>query len=179
MTRLLKLNQAEMSSRQKEVYEVILSGPRGRVHGPLAIWLHRANLADKAQALGQYCRYETSLPAHLSELAILTTACIWDAKFEWHAHVSPALAAGLDPAIIDALAVDKLPMFNSSEEALVYEFTKELNLKRSVSDELYTRSVVILGEGGVVDLVGVLGYYSLISMTIKVFDIDPKDVEEE
>lgn len=179
MTRLSTLNPTEMSWRQKEVYSSILQGPRGRVHGPIAIWLHRAKLADKAQALGQYCRYETSLPAHLSELAILTTARIWDAKFEWHAHVPPALAAGLDPAIIDALAVDKLPMFNSSDEALVYEFTNELNMKRSVSDELYTRSVVILGEGGVVDLVGVLGYYALISMTIKVFDIDPKDVDEE
>ena len=107
----------------------------------------------------------------LSELAILTTARIWDADFEWQAHVPPALAAGLDPAIIDALAADIPPIFAAEDEALVYEFSRELNIKRGVSDALYARSVFILGAGGTVDLVGILGYYALVSMTIKAFDV--------
>ena len=173
MTRLPALEQSQMDDRQKQVYEAIASGPRGNVRGPLAIWLYRADLADKAQALGQYCRYDSSLVPRLSELAILTTARIWGAMFEWQAHLQPALAAGLDPNIIDSLSVDKPPIFAAEDEALVYEFTRELNIKRDVSDTLYARSISILGNAGTVDLVGILGYYSLISMTIKVFNVNP------
>lgn len=173
MARLPMLEQSEMDDRQKQVYDAIVSGPRGKVRGPLAIWLHRVELADKAQALGQYCRYDSSLAPRLSELAILTTARIWDATFEWQAHLTPALVAGLDPTVIDSLSADKPPVFVAEDEALVYEFTRELNIKRCVSDTLYARSVSILGKPGTVDLVGILGYYAMISMTIKAFDVDP------
>jgi len=173
MTRLPALEQNQMDDRQKEVYAAIVTGPRGNVRGPLAIWLHRVDLADKAQALGQYCRYNSLLEPRLSELAILTTARIWDATFEWQAHLSPALAAGLAPSVIDSLLADKLPIFTAEDEALVYEFSRELNINREVSDDLYERSVSILGQAGTVDLVGILGYYALISMTIKAFNVDP------
>ena len=83
------------------------------------------------------------------------------------------MAAGLDPSVIDALLADKLPIFTAEDEALVYEFSRELNINREVSDELYERSVSILGQAGTVDLVGILGYYALISMTIKAFNVDP------
>ena len=106
-------------------------------------------------------------------MAILTTARIWDAAFEWQAHVPDALAAGIDQAVVDALAADHDPDFSNDDEQLVYEFSRELNLTRGVSDALYTRAIAILGEEGTVDLVGVLGYYALISMTIKAFDVDP------
>lgn len=175
MARLPTLDQRQMNERQKEVYDTIVSGPRGNVRGPLAIWLYRAQFADKAQALGQYCRYDSSLPPRLSELAILTTARIWDATFEWQAHLPAALAAGVDPAVIDALAADKTPVFTADDESLVYEFSHELNISRNVSDALYARSVKILGDSGTVDLVGVLGYYALISMTIKAFNVDAMD----
>jgi len=178
MARLPTLEQSQMSDRQKQVYDVIATGKRGNVRGPLAIWLHRVDLADKAQALGQYCRYDSSLAPRLSELAILTTARIWDATFEWQAHLSPALAAGLNPSVIDSLSADEHPIFAAEDEALVYEFTRELNINRGVSDELYERVFSILGKAGVVDLVGILGYYALISMTIKTFDIDPIPVDE-
>ena len=173
MARLPALDQAKMNNRQKEIYDDIVSGPRGKVRGPLAVWLYRAELADKAQQLGRYCRYDSSLSPRLSELAILTTARIWDAAFEWQAHVPDALAAGIDQAVVDALAADHGPDFSNDDEQLVYEFSRELNLTRGVSDALYTRAITILGEEGTVDLVGVLGYYSLISMTIKAFDVDP------
>ena len=173
MARLSALDQAKMNKRQKEIYNDIISGPRGSVRGPLAVWLYRAELADKAQQLGRYCRYDSSLSPRLSELAILTTARIWDAAFEWQAHVPDALAAGIDQAVVDALAADHDPDFSNDDEQLVYEFSRELNLTRGVSDALYTRAIAILGEEGTVDLVGVLGYYALISMTIKAFDVDP------
>ena len=179
MARLPILKKSQMDDRQKQVYDAIATGPRGNVRGPLAIWLYRADLASKAQALGKYCRYDSSLPPRLSELAILTTARIWDATFEWEAHLSSALAAGLDNAVVKSISADKVPIFAAEDEALVYEFTRELNIKRDVSDELYDRSVLILGKAGTVDLVGILGYYALISMTIKAFDIDPIPVDRD
>jgi len=173
MARLPALDQTKMNNRQKEIYDDIVSGPRGKVRGPLAVWLYRAELADKAQQLGRYCRYDSSLSPRLSELAILTTARIWDAAFEWQAHVPHALAAEIEQSVVDALAADIDPDFSNDDEQLIYEFSRELNLKRGVSDALYARAITMLGEEGTVDLVGVLGYYALISMTIKAFDVDP------
>ena len=95
MTRLAVPAFGEMSAEQRTIHDRIAFGPRGGVRGPLALWLHRPELADKAQALGRYCRYETCLPPRLSELAILTTECTWDAAYEWQAHLQPAREAGL------------------------------------------------------------------------------------
>src|SRR3546814_13885424 len=86
MAKLLPPEPANMSEHQRRVYDAIMSGPRGRVRGPLAVWLHRPGLAEPAQALGQYCRYDSSLDPALSELAILTMAALWRAEFEWCAH---------------------------------------------------------------------------------------------
>ena len=173
MTRLPVPAPAQMSAEQRKIHDRIASGPRGGVRGPLARWLHRPELADKAQALGRYCRYETCLPPRLSELAILTTARIWDAAYEWQAHLQPAREAGLSEEVIVALGEDKTPAFHNPDEELVYSFTRELNLTKAVSDDLYARTVAGLGPDATVDLVGVLGYYSLISMTIKAFDVLP------
>ena len=175
MTRLPVPAPDEMSAEQRAVHDRVASGPRGGVRGPLALWLHRPELADNAQALGRYCRYETCLLPRLSELAILTTARIWDAAYEWQAHLQPARAASLSEKIIIALGEDTTPAFHSPDEELVYSFTRELNLTRVVSDDLYARTVAGLGPDANVDLVGVLGYYSLISMTIKAFDVSPPD----
>ena len=175
MTRLHVPTPDEMSAEQRAVHDRIASGPRGGVRGPLALWLHRPELADKAQALGRYCRYETCLPPRLSELAILTTARIWDAAYEWQAHLQPAREAGLSEEVIVALGEDEAPAFHNPDEELVYSFTRELNLTKAVSDDLYARTVAGLGPDATVDLVGVLGYYSLISMTIKAFDVLPPD----
>ena len=97
MPRITPPAPADMTPRQREVHDAIASGPRGRVEGPLAVWLRRPELAQKAQELGAYCRYGTSLPPRLSELAILTMARVWTAEFEWWAHKGPALDGGLAP----------------------------------------------------------------------------------
>jgi 4-carboxymuconolactone decarboxylase len=175
MTRLKPLDTSLMTDRQKQVYDAIVSGPRGRVRGPLAVWLHRPELASKAQKLGQYCRYDSALPPRLSELAILTTARIWDAAFEWQAHVPHALAGGITPAVIASLESDETPQFDNSDEAVVYAFSRELNMTRAVTDETFDRTIECLGADATVDLVGVLGYYALISMTIKAFDLPGLD----
>ncbi|UUX50883.1 carboxymuconolactone decarboxylase family protein [Nisaea acidiphila] len=172
MQRIPELDPDTLSEDQKRVYDEIASGPRGGVRGPLAVWLRRPGLADRAQALGRYCRYDSSLSPRLSELAILTTARIWDAAYEWAAHVPHAEKAGLSKAVIDALKEDREPTFESEEEAVIYEVTRRLNLDRRLSDDLYQRAERVLGLERLVDLVGVLGYYSLISMTLNAFEIE-------
>ena len=172
MARIPEPDLSSLSTEQERVHQAIASGPRGGVRGPLAVWLHRPQLADKAQQLGRYCRYDSLLPPRLSELAILATARIWDASYEWQAHEQPARKAGLSEDIIAALANDKEPPFTENDESVVYRFARELNLQRKVSDKLYREAERSLGQDALIDLVGVLGYYSLISMTINVFEID-------
>ena len=164
-----------MSEQQRRVYDAIASGPRGKVRGPLAIWLHRPGLAEHAQALGQYCRYESSLPPRLSELAILTLAALWRAPFEWWAHHPIALKAGLDPDVAEQIRAGATPTFVRQDESLVYRFVRELAETRQVSDALYQEAETVLGPDKLVDLVGVAGYYTLISMTLNVFQILPTD----
>ena len=175
MTRIKDLSPTTMTAEQRAVHDAIASGPRGQVRGPLAVWLHRPKLADRAQALGQYCRYETSLEPRLSELAILMLGRIWGAEFEWWAHKKIALQAGVSPAVIEAIRTHTQPSFLHDDEALVHDFIRQLHQERRISDALYQKAVTLLGEEGVVDLVGIAGYYSLISMTIKVFQVMPPD----
>ena len=159
------------SPEQTAVADAITSGPRGGVRGPLARWLHRPDLASKAQDLGAYCRYGSSLPPRLSELAILITAVHWQADFEWAAHEGPARAAGLDDAFLDSLRAGHRPGSMTPEDEAVWNVATELLQRRRVSDDTYATAMQVLGQGRLVDLVGVLGYYALISMTLTTFEI--------
>jgi len=175
MARLPDLDQAALTPAQRRVHDMIVAGPRGTVPGPLAIWLRRPELAERAQALGQYCRYDSSLSPRLSELAILLTARQWGADYEWWAHEKHARAAGLAGAVIEAVRAGRKPAFREDDEAVVYDIVTTLYRERALTDALYKRGMAVLGEGGVVDLVGVMGYYALISMTINAFDVRPPD----
>jgi len=161
----------EMTARQREIHDAIASGPRGVVEGPLGIWLHSAELADRAQSLGAFCRFGTSLPPHLSELAILITGAFWQAGFEWHVHAPLARAAGIPEPAIEAIRRGEAPAFDDPKMQSVQDLSRELLENRSVSDGTYARAVATLGQRGVVELIGILGYYALISMTIKAFQV--------
>ena len=172
MTRVPELDVTELDERQRAVYRSI-AGSRAmeRVIGPLNIWLRNPELAETAQRLGAYCRFGTKLPTRLSELAILVIAVHWQADFEWWAHRPIAVGAGLDPALLDRLAAGDPVRFETPDEQVVYEFTRELLQNQKVSDSLFERGRAILGLDGVIDLTGILGYYTLIAMTVKVFEI--------
>ncbi len=179
MPRIPDLVPEQLDAAQKRIYDAIVSGPRGKVEGPLRVWLTSAELADKAQALGAFCRYGTSLPPRLSELAILVTGAYWRAGFEWHVHAPIGVQAGLDPVAVEAIRVGEEPAFSRDDEKAVYAFARELLTARRVSDATYASCDKNLGARGVVDLVGVLGYYGLISMTINAFEVPvPPGAEE-
>lgn len=166
--RFAPLAESEMSDEQRKVYRDIASGPRGGVRGPFNALLRSPELADRAQKLGEWVRYRSSLPDHLKELAILVTARHWSAQYEWHAHHAHALKAGLDPRLAEELAAGKRPSGMKDEEAAVHDFCRELHERKSVSDSAYAAVVKHLGERGAVDLIGVIGYYTLVSMVLNV-----------
>jgi 4-carboxymuconolactone decarboxylase len=161
----------DLTPAQRKVHDAIVAGPRGRVVGPLRVWLMSPELAERAQELGAFCRFGTSLPPRLSELAILVTGAFWQAGFEWHAHAPIALAAGIAAEAIEAIRLGRPAKFAREDEQGVYEFSRELWNKRRISDMTYRRLAGLLGDNAIVELVAILGYYGLISMTINTFEV--------
>ena len=165
------LDEAALSPEQSSVFDAIRSGPRGLVEGPLRIWLQSPELARPAEALGAYCRYGTRLPPRLSELAILIVGAYWQSGFEWHVHAPIALQAGLDPGAIEAIRLGQDPALAAAADRAVHRFVSELLATRRVSPQTYATVAGLLGLAATVDLVGILGYYTLISMTINAFEV--------
>ena len=171
MPRIPDLDPARLTPEQKAVYDSIVAGPRGRVEGPLRVWITSPKFAEKAQALGAFCRFGSSLPPRLSELAIIVMGSAWKAGFEWWAHAPLAKKGGISDAAIEAIRIGKTPSFERADEKAVYTFAHELTHNKRVSQATYDTAVKLLGETSVVDLVGILGYYSMISMFINAFEV--------
>jgi 4-carboxymuconolactone decarboxylase len=171
MPRIPDLVPEKLDPEQRRVYDAIVSGPRGRVVGPLRVWLESPQLGDHAQALGAFCRFGTSLAPRLSELAIITAGAFWRASFEWHAHAPMAIKAGIDPAAVEAIRTGKTPQLARADEAAVHGFARELLETRRVSEPTFKHVLDLLGLKGVVELVGILGYYSLVSLTLNAFEV--------
>lgn len=136
--------------------------------GPFVPLLRSPEVMQRAAALGDYLRFRNSLPKRLSELAILIAARIWTQQFEWHYHAGMAREAGLAEEIIAAVAEGRRPERLDEETATVHDFSLELQRNRSVSDATYAKAVAHFGEKGVIDLIGIAGYYSLLAMAMNV-----------
>jgi 4-carboxymuconolactone decarboxylase len=169
--RLPTVTEENMTPAQRKLRDAIASGPRGRLimNGPFGCFLHAPEYGEVAQALGAQVRFRTSLPPRLSEFAILTTARLWRAQYEWFAHAPIAEKAGVLPQTIRDLKAGRKPARAPADERALHDFITELYRTRRVSDATYRRVHKLLGDAGMVELVGILGYYSLISMTLNVF----------
>ena len=162
------LEYPELDSAQRTMVENILAGPRDVVRGPFNVLLRSPEMGDLAQELGAYARFGSSLPPTLREMAIIMTARYWSAQYEWYAHKNAALAAGLDPAIIDAIAANRRPQQMQTDEAALYDFCTELLNQHRVSDSTFEAMIDALGERGLVDVIGTVGYYGLVSLALNV-----------
>ena len=160
-----------MSEDQRRVYDAVVSGPRGVVVGPLRAALHRPELADKWQQLGEILRYRTSLPPRLSELAILVTARHWSSQLEWQQHAPAALKGGLAQQIVDAIREGRRPAFANQDEEAVFEFAFELQNAKAVKDKTYQRTLGLIGVQGIVELTALIGYYTMVAMTLVAHEI--------
>ncbi len=160
-----------MNSDQRRVYDKIVSGRRGKIQGPLRAVLHNAELADRWQALGELLRYNTSLPPRLSELAILVTGRACQSPFEWYAHRLEAEKIGIEPHVLEALLAQQMPPGLSAEEATVIQFATELNQSKSVSDATYADALARFGEQTIIELTALVGYYTMVAMTLNAHEI--------
>jgi 4-carboxymuconolactone decarboxylase len=166
--RFMLLTEATMTPRQRESYQAIVSGPRKGATGPFNALLRSPEVADRVQKVGEYVRFQSSIPPALNELAILITGRFWGAQFEYWAHSRLARAAGLDDAIIVAIAEGRRPAALSDDERIVYDFCTELFRDRAVSDSSFKGARDRFGEQGVIDLIAASGYYSIVSMVLNV-----------
>ena len=174
------LQPEEMTPAQKDLVKSIASGPRASVSGsaansgggtvgsPFNVFLRSPELGEHLQRAGSYIRFKSSLGLKLNELAILITARHWNAQYEWHAHHRLALQAGLDPAVAQDIAQGRRPKGMAADEELIYNFCVELHQNKQVSDTTYKAVLERFGEQGVMDLLGVAGYYTLVAMVLNV-----------
>jgi 4-carboxymuconolactone decarboxylase len=175
--KLIPLDQ--MTPAQRSVADAIRSGPRSTtgssatasattIGSPFNVWLRSPELADHLQKLGSHIRFKSSLSPRLNEFAILVTARHWTSQYEWVAHHRLALAGGLNPQVAEDLAQGKRPANMQADEAVVYDFSREMHVNHQVSDATYKAAIDKFGEQGVMDLIAVNGYYVLVSMTLNV-----------
>lgn len=158
----------QLTPAQKTMVQHVLDGPRTGMGGPFSVLLRAPEMGDLAQELGAYVRFGSSLPDTLREMAIIMTARYWMAEFEWYAHKNAALAAGLDAAIVDAIAEGRQPRPMAAAEAALYDFCYELLNVHRISDPTFAAAIDAFGERGLVEVVGTVGYYSLVSMLLNV-----------
>ena len=170
--RFTQLEPAAFTPRQKEVADAIQSGPRGGgLRGPFNALLRAPDLCDLVQRVGAYVRYGSSIPAALNEMAICMAGRKWTAQYEFYAHRKLAIDAGLNPAILDAIANGTVPANMSADETIVYNFATALLSNGNVPDAQYQPALDRFGEAGVMDLVGAVGYYTIVSMVLNVADV--------
>jgi 4-carboxymuconolactone decarboxylase len=166
--RFKPLTYAEMTPPQKKMFEGLISGERRGAGGPFNVLLRSPEMGDLAQQFGASMRFHSSMPPKLNEMAIIITARHWTSQYEWYAHRRAAQTAGLSQSIIDAIAAGKRPASMAPDEEAVYNFCTELLATKQVSDQTFTAARDRFGERGVVDLIGVSGYYQLVSMLLNV-----------
>jgi 4-carboxymuconolactone decarboxylase len=169
--RLPPIGEDRLTAEQRALMSAIASGPRGtfKMGGPFFCYLHSPAFGELAQKLGAHLRFGTSIPPRLSEFAILATAHMWKAQYEWAAHEPQALKAGVKPTTIAALRAGREPVSAPKDERALYSFIKELYRSRRAGDRAYRAAHAVLGDAGMVELVGLLGYYAMVAMTLNVF----------
>jgi 4-carboxymuconolactone decarboxylase len=166
--RMPPLAAEKLDAEQRKAADAFTASRGIAPFGPFVPLLRSPEVMTRAAALGEYLRYRNSLPKRLSELAILIAARVWTQQFEWHHHRQFALEAGLEAKLIDELAEGRRPERLAADEAVVYDFAMELHRNRSVSDTTYAKALAALGEKGIIDLVGIAGYYGLLAMAMNV-----------
>jgi 4-carboxymuconolactone decarboxylase len=174
MSRLPDLKREDLSPEQAALFDAIASTPRGpamALEGPFGVWMHSPVIGDAAQRLGEQVRYRSSLPPRLSELAILACARHWRTDYEWHVHAPIAARAGVAQDAVDAIRTGAKPQFANEDETLVHAFAATLLRTGRAPEHLYERAVVLLGERAVVDLTLLVGYYSLVALSLNAFEV--------
>ena len=166
--RFAPLKWAQMNEQQKTMVRHVVDGPRTGTGGPFNVMLRAPVMGDYAQELGAQVRFNSSLPAPLREMAILMAARHWTAHYEWNAHKNAALQAGLNPAVVTAIAEGQVPKSMQANETALHRFCSELLETTRVSDATFAAAKAAFGEQGIAEIIFTLGYYSTVSMLLNV-----------
>ena len=170
--RLKLLSPGEMNADQKQTYDESIAGKRGAPPAPMMAWLNSPEMARHATRLGGVLRFDTMFPAELSEIAILVTARHWTSHYEWFAHKRLALKGGMDVRIIDSIRDRRTPHFDDPKAQMIYDVAKSLHEGHGLTKALYEEAVKVLSVRGLVEIVGLCGYYTMVSMTLNTFEFD-------
>ena len=169
--RMPPLNRETMSAAQRAAADELIAGPRKGVKGPFIALLRSPELLARLQKVGEFLRFDSSLPARVTEFATLIVARAYSQQFEWFTHVPLAMKAGTTQATVDALREGLRPEAMDADEDVVHAFTTELLRDHGVTDATYRRAVERLGEPGVVELTSLIGYFALVSLVLNVAQI--------
>ncbi len=175
--RLKLLSPGEMNADQKQTYDESIAGKRGAPPAPMMAWLNSPEMARHATRLGEVMRYNTIFPAKLSEIAILVTARHFTSHYEWFAHKRLALKGGMDLKLIEDIRDRRTPTFDDPKGKMIYDVSKSLHQGHGVSKALYAEAVELLGERGIVEIIGLCGYYTMVAMTLNTFEFGLPDGE--
>jgi 4-carboxymuconolactone decarboxylase len=175
--RLKLLSPGEMSADQKQTYDESIAGKRGAPPAPMMAWLNSPEMARHATRLGAVLRFDTIFPAKLSEIAILVTARHFTSHYEWFAHKRLALKGGMDAKIIEDIRDRRTPHFDDPRARMIYDVAKSLHEARGLSQKLYEEAVNVLTLRGLVEIIGLCGYYTMVSMTLNTFEFGLPDGE--
>jgi 4-carboxymuconolactone decarboxylase len=175
--RLKLLSPGEMSADQKQTYDESIAGKRGAPPAPMMAWLNSPEMARHATRLGAVLRFDTIFPAKLSEIAILVTARHFTSHYEWFAHKRLALKGGMDAKIIEDIRDRRTPHFDDPKARMIYDVAKSLHEARGLSQKLYEEAVNVLTLRGLVEIIGLCGYYTMVSMTLNTFEFGLPDGE--
>ena len=172
--RLPELTEDKLDDAQRALLESMRAGPRGarvKLGGPFGVYMHAPQYGELTQQLGAFVRFKTSLEPRLSEFAILCTAKMWRAQYEWHAHAPIAEKAGVKADVVRDIKAGRAPAKAAKDERAIFDFVKELYKTRRVSERTYKRVHGYLGDKATVELVGILGYYTAVSMILNIFNV--------
>ena len=172
--RLPEVTEETLDDDQRALFQSMRAGPRGgrvNLRGPFGVYMLAPQYGELTQQLGAHLRFNTSLAPRLSEFAILCIAWIWRAQYEWHAHAPIAEQAGVKPQAIRDIKAGRAPKGAAADERAIWDFVQELFKRRRVSERNYRRLHKFLGARGMVELTGILGYYTSVSMVLNVFNV--------
>jgi 4-carboxymuconolactone decarboxylase len=164
--RLPPIPESQWSAAQRDCANEIIQGPRGAVIEPFIPLLRSPELCTHAQRMGEYLRYRSAIGLRLSELAILVTARFWSQEVEWAIHAPIAIREGIDKSIINALGLNRTPQFHLDDEQMIYDFTQQSLKDKKISDLTWAKALLHLGEHGAIDLLGIIGYYTMLSFVM-------------
>lgn len=166
--RMPAISPEKMTEAQKRAAAELTAGPRGEVKGPFVALLRSPEFMSRVQKVGEYLRFICPLDKRINEFAAIIAARHWNQQFEWWAHYRQALEAGIKREIADAIAEGRRPTGMAEDEEIVYDLLTEVLNNKGASDATYARAVAKFGEGGVIDVLGVAGYYALLAMVMNV-----------